>query len=160
MLPFQRILAPTDFSEPSLSGLKVAGELARENNAELLLLHVVAPVRSIPSTGPPVHSGFEMSSVMEELEDGARQSLDEMVKEKTAEGIRARAEVIQGNPADEIASAADKEGADVIVIATHGWTGWRRFVFGSVAEKVVRLASCPVLTIPVPDISSPAGSRF
>ena len=59
---------------------------------------------------------------------------------------------------EEIAAAAERENADVIVIATHGWTGWRRFVFGSVADKVVRLASCPVLTIPVPESSSPAGS--
>ncbi|MGD8387155.1 MAG: universal stress protein [Desulfobacteraceae bacterium] len=158
MLPFRRILAPTDFSEPSLSGLRAAGELARENDADLLLIHVVAPVRSIPPTGPPVHSGFEMSSVMEELEEAALESLDGMVEERTREGIRARGQVVQGNPAEEIAAAAERENADVIVIATHGWTGWRRFVFGSVAEKVVRLASCPVLTIPVPESSSPAGS--
>lgn len=148
MLPFRRILAPTDFSEPSLSGQKAAGELARESDAELLLIHVVAPVRSIPPTGPPVHAGFEMSSVMEELEEAARETVEAMVEERKGEGIRARGQVVQGNPAEEIASAAEKENADVIVIATHGWTGWRRFVFGSVAEKVVRLASCPVLTIP------------
>jgi len=87
---------------------------------------------------------------MQELEDAAKGSLDEMVAQLTSEGINARGMVVQGTPAEEIAAAAEQEEADVIVIATHGWTGWRRFVFGSVAEKVVRLARCPVLTIPAP----------
>jgi len=56
--------------------------------------------------------------------------------------------LVDGDPAQEICQAAKEKGADLIVIATHGQTGWRRLVFGSVTEKVVRLAPCPVLTIP------------
>jgi len=150
MLPFRTILAPTDFSDPSTYGVQAAKELARRERAECILIHVVAPVRAIPPSGPPAHSGLEMSGVMQELEASARSSLDDMVASMIAEGIRARGMVVQGTPAEEIATAAETEKADVIVIATHGWTGWRRFVFGSVAEKMVRLASCPVLTIPAP----------
>ncbi len=150
MIPFQRILAPTDFSEPAQIGLETAKDLARSDKAECILVHVVAPVRAIPPSGPAAHSGFELSAVMQDLEDAANSSLDEMVAQLASEGIKARSLVVQGTPAEEIASAAEQENADVIVIATHGWTGWRRFVFGSVAEKVVRLARCPVLTIPAP----------
>ena len=150
MVPFRKILVPTDFSEPARTGLDAAKLLARRDEAECVLIHVVTPVQTIPPSGPPTHSGIEMSAVMEELEDGARRSLDEMVNEVASEGIRARSLVVRGTPADEIAAAAEEEKADVVVIATHGWTGWRRFVFGSVAEKVVRLAPCPVLTIPAP----------
>ncbi len=148
MLPLKRILAPTDFSEPALQGVQAAEELARHFSAELIIIHVVAPVMSIPPAGPPAHSGLQMSAVMQELEDSARKTLDDMAEQKSADGLRARWLVVQGNPADEIAATAQQEGADVIVIATHGWTGWRRFVFGSVAEKVVRLARCPVFIIP------------
>ncbi len=150
MVPFRTILAPTDFSEPAKSGLETARTLARRDEAECVLIHVVAPVRTIPPSGPPAHSGIEMSAVMEELEQGARSTLDETLEGLKAEGVRCRSLVVRGTPAEEIAAAAEQEQADVIVIATHGWTGWRRFVFGSVAEKVVRLARCPVLTIPFP----------
>lgn len=150
MIPFQRILAPTDFSEPAQIGLETAKDLARRDNAECILIHVVAPVRAIPPSGPAAHSGFELSAVMQELEDSANRSIDETAAQLTSEGIKARSLVVQGTPAEEIAFAAEQEKVDVIVIATHGWTGWRRFVFGSVAEKVVRLARCPVLTIPAP----------
>jgi nucleotide-binding universal stress UspA family protein len=66
------------------------------------------------------------------------------------EALKMRKLVLTGNPGDEIARTAEEEGVDLIVIATHGLTGWRRFISGSVAEKVVRLSSCPVLTIPAP----------
>jgi nucleotide-binding universal stress UspA family protein len=150
MVPFQKILAPTDFSEPANNGLEVAKMLAKRDGAECILIHVVAPVRMIPPSGPPAHSGLEMSTVMQELEEGAGSTLEETTAKLKEEGVQARSLVVRGIPAEEIASAAESEGADVIVIATHGWTGWRRFVFGSVAEKVVRLAPCPVLTIPSP----------
>ena len=150
MIPFQRILAPTDFSDPAKNGLDAAKTLARRDGAECILIHVVAPVRTIPPSGPPAHSGLEMSAVMEDLEEGARSTLDEIVEELKSEGIEGKGLVVRGTPAEEIAWAAEQEKADVIVIATHGWTGWRRFVFGSVAEKVVRLSPCPVLTIPAP----------
>lgn len=150
MIPFKTILTPTDFSEPAKLGLETAKALAQRDGAEVILIHVVAPVRAIPPSGPAAHSGFELSAVMKELEDAAGNSLEEMVERVTSEGIKARSLLVQGSPAEEIASAAEREDTDVIVIATHGWTGWRRFVFGSVAERVVRLSRRPVLTVPAP----------
>jgi nucleotide-binding universal stress UspA family protein len=150
MVPFHKILAPTDFSEPANNGVEAAKLLAQRDGAECVLIHVVAPVRMIPPSGPPAHSGLEMSTVMQELEEGAQSTLEETAAKLKEEGVQARSMVVRGIPAEEIAAAAEEEKADVVVIATHGWTGWRRFVFGSVAEKVVRLSPCPVLTIPSP----------
>ena len=72
---------------------------------------------------------------------------DQIAKERISREVKSRNIVILGNAADEITRIAESENADIIVIATHGWTGWRRFIFGSVAEKVVRTSCCPVLTI-------------
>jgi nucleotide-binding universal stress UspA family protein len=69
------------------------------------------------------------------------------MKSRIPKDVQSQAKIEQGEAADEILRAAREEGADVIVIATHGLTGWRHMVFGSVAEKVVRTAPCPVLTI-------------
>jgi universal stress protein A len=72
------------------------------------------------------------------------------VTQKVSPEVRTLATVVTGDPAPEIVRLAEQEVVDLIVIATHGQSGWRHFVFGSVAEKVVRLAPCPVLTIRAP----------
>ena len=71
--------------------------------------------------------------------------------DKVPGGIGVTTRVIEGNPADQIVDFAKENEMDMIVMATHGLTGWRHFIFGSVAEKVVRLSRCPVLTIPAPE---------
>jgi nucleotide-binding universal stress UspA family protein len=76
--------------------------------------------------------------------------VDEYAKNKFSSDLKVRTVVLQGNPADQIVELAESEKVDMIVTATHGWTGWRRFIFGSVAEKMVRTAGCPVLTVPAP----------
>jgi nucleotide-binding universal stress UspA family protein len=73
-----------------------------------------------------------------------------VVRERISDEVKVRTMVKLGSAADQIANTAATEKSDLIVIATHGLTGWRRFVFGSVTEKVVRLAECPVLTIQKP----------
>jgi len=78
----------------------------------------------------------------------AHNHLDKLVAEKISDQIDVKKTVLKGNAAEEIVKLAESDKADVIVIATHGWTGWRHLVFGSVAERVVRLARCPVITIP------------
>lgn len=148
MLPIQRILAPTDFSEPSYRGVKAADELAGHFGAELLVIHVVSSSQFVPPAGPPVPTGYQLSTLLEELMDAARQSIRRTIEEKVSKDVSTRSFVLSGAPADEIVRVAAEEKVDAIVIATHGWTGWRRFIFGSIAEKVVRLAQCPVLTIP------------
>ncbi|MBU1206290.1 MAG: universal stress protein [Proteobacteria bacterium] len=146
MLPFKKILCPTDFSEPSSEALKVASEMAAHFGSELLLLHVVTPVVVSPDVivVPPV----TVPVSEQELEEPAKKSLEEMVQRYESQGLRARFLLLRGNAADEILRAAEEEKVDQIVIATRGRTGLDRFIFGSVAEKVVRFAKCPVLTIP------------
>jgi len=145
MLPFKKILYPTDFSDPSYEALKAANELALHFSTELCVVHVVSPVTTAPAD--PSGSNF---LVFQEMEKAARESLKEMVKKRIPKELLVRQIVVLGGAAEEIIQISEKERVDLIVIATHGQTGWRHFVFGSVAEKVVRLAPCPVLTIRTP----------
>lgn len=148
MLPIKKIICPTDFSEPSYVGLKGANELAEQFSAELLIVHVVSPFQFYPS--PEGVAGFNVSAYLEEMVNASQKSLNEVARDRVSPNLAVRTVVLQGNPADQIIHLAGSEKADIIVVATHGWTGWRRFIFGSVAERVVRHASCPVLTVPAP----------
>lgn len=149
MLPLKKILWPTDFSEPSMEALKSAQELALHFSAELYVVHVVAP---IPVTAtPPGPTGFNVGLYQGELEKAAKKSVQEIRDKNIAKEIKVHPLIVHGNAAEEVVKAAKENRVDLIVIATHGLTGWRHFVFGSVAEKVVRTASCPVLTIHAPE---------
>jgi universal stress protein A len=145
MLPLKKILWPTDFSQPADEGLKIALELANQFSAEILLVHVVAPLPAMHGAAAP--TGFHIPSVLEELQESANNTLEEIRQAKIPAEIQTRTCVVNGRPAHEIVRLAAQEKADIIVMPTQGESGWQRFVFGSVAEKVVRLADCPVLTI-------------
>ena len=145
MLPIKKIVCPTDFSEPSYEAIKAAGELAFHFGSELCVLHVVSPVPLIPMGAEP--SGFNVSLYERELEASSKRSLEEIIHQMEWKDLTVRLIVLRGNAADEIVRTAEGENADLIVIATRGRTGLDRLIFGSVAEKVVRLAKCPVLTV-------------
>jgi nucleotide-binding universal stress UspA family protein len=145
MLPIKKILCPTDFSEPSYEAIKIAGELAFHFESELCLLHVVPPVPVIPMGEGP--SAFDVSLYEQELETTSKRTLSEITNHLEWKELRGRLIVLRGNAADEIVRTAHEENVDLIVIATRGRTGLDRLLFGSVAEKVVRLARCPVLTV-------------
>lgn len=147
MVPFQKILCPTDFSEPSYEGLQCGVELASHFGAELCVVHVVPVVPPLP---PDPNFAFEVPEYERALHAEAERKLSEVVQQRIAKDVKARAVVAHGDAADEIVRIAREEGAELIVIATHGLRGWRHLVFGSVAEKVVRLAECPVLTVRAP----------
>lgn len=149
MFPLKKILCPIDFSEPSFEGLKVAVELGRTYSAELILINVVQPVRVVAAPGIP--TGYPLKEYYEEMSEAARKSFEDIVENRIPKGIPVKTKIIEGQPADEIVREAEAENVDIIVTATHGWTGFRRFMFGSVAEKVVRLSTCPVLTVPSPE---------
>jgi len=144
MLPIKKILCPTDFSEPSYEAIKTAGELAFHFGSELYLLHVVSPVPVIPMGGGAV---FNVPLYEQELEVFSKRSLEEIINQMEWRDMKVRLIVLRGNPPDEIVRIAEEEMVELIVIATRGRTGFDRIIFGSVAEKVVRLAPCPVLTI-------------
>jgi len=147
MLTFKYILCPTDFSKPSSEGLKYAIELAAQFRAELILLHVVPVVPPLP---PDPNFVFEVPEYERALHEDAERKLRELAEEWVPKEVRVRTLIGHGDAGGEIVRIAEDERADLIVIATHGLTGWRRLVFGSVAERVVRTADCPVLTIRAP----------
>lgn len=144
-MPFRKILCPTDFSEPSYNALNAANELSLHFSASLILVHVVPLVIDIPTS-----ADFYMPSDVKTAQARAKEELQEVVEKRISEKVRIRTKVVVGDPGEEIVWAAADENADITVIGTHGLTGWRRFIFGSVAEKVVRLAPCHVLTIQPP----------
>ena len=144
MLPIHRILAPTDFSDVSVETVVRASELAEHFGAELLVAHVIPPVPTLPSDP---HFNFEVPAYQDALRESAERRLSEAVQSLVEQGIRTRTLVTHGDPAREIVHIAEEEAADLIVIATHGLTGWQHLVFGSVAEKVVRTSRRPVLTV-------------
>ena len=145
-MPLHTILCPTDFSEASYEALDTAIELALHFQAELCLAHIVPPV---PATAAdPIFLARGAEDYSRELYADAQDRLNAIIKDRIASEVRTRSVISLGDAADEIVQLADKEGAELIVISTHGLTGWRHLVFGSVAEKVVRLARRPVLVIP------------
>jgi universal stress protein A len=153
MLLFKKILCPTDFSEPSYKALKAANDLAKEFKSELILIHVLSPVQAFPASpgfapGQPVSSVYLPADVAESIEKHAIESLEMVLKEKVHGDVKAKTELLHGNPAEEIARYAEKSKVSVIIMGTHGFTGWRHLLLGSVTEKVVRLSSFPVLTVP------------
>jgi universal stress protein A len=150
MLPIKKILCPTDFSEPSYEALKAADELALHFGAAL---HIVNVVPVVPIVEAPIgveSASFNVASYQQELEAQAERAIKNLVDQKVSKGINAVADILIGNEAGEIVRYAQENSIDMIVIATHGRSGWRRFIAGSVTDQVVRQATCPVLTIRKP----------
>jgi len=145
MLPFHTILCPLDFSEPSYKALHCAAEVASHFQAELVIVHVIAPGHQIPPDPAYVFEGPE--GFQQEQRVAAEERLSIAAKQLPSD-IKSRTIIGSGDAADGIVRLSTTAAADLIVIATHGLTGWRHLVFGSVAEKVVRLADRPVLVIP------------
>ena len=149
MQPFKRILAPTDFSEPSYRAIDDAAALARQTGAELVIVHVTQIVPPIVGVPPfPEYTAFNVGQYEEAIRENAESTLREVTARPALQGVNVRTALRRGNAADEIVAEAKAEGADLIVIATHGVTGWRRYIFGSVTDRVLRLADVPVLVTP------------
>jgi nucleotide-binding universal stress UspA family protein len=140
----KRILVPVDFSEPSLAALRHAIELARPLKATVDVLHVVEAVAYAPMVGATV----DLDQLREEREREARRQLDRLVATLGKGRGRKRALLRVGTAARSIVDEAKRRGADLIVMATEGRHGIGRWLLGSVAERVVRTAGCPVLIVP------------
>lgn len=141
----RRILHPTDFSRASGAAFLKAVALAKESRAQLLLVHVMLP----PT--PFIGDGYVSPKTYQELEAAARRSAQRELAKVAARAQKAKARVkavlLEGVPYDRIARAARSKGADLIVMGTHGRSGLSKFFLGSVAERVIALAPCPVLTV-------------
>ena len=145
MIPIKKICCPTDFSEPSYEALMTACEFASHFFSELILVHVVTPIPVIPIHDDP--TSFNLPLYEKEMETNAEKALKQIQQEKIPENIQSQIVVMQGDPANRIVSLAEADNVDLIVIATHGFAGWKKLMFGSVTEKVMRTATCPVLSI-------------
>jgi len=145
MLPIKKILCPIDFSEPSYQALDIAGELAAHFNATLVILHVVAEIPYL--SGSTTITGLDIPKYQKQLEDISFEKISEIIENRIPKDVKAHPVITVGKAADEIVAVSDEQTPDVIVIATHGETGVRHLVFGSVVEKVVRHIRVPVLTV-------------
>lgn len=144
MLEIKKILCPVDYSDPSMQALKEACDWAHHFGAELFIVHVVPAIQ-------PVLYEVPIAVVNLMAADEERHELDlKRLKGVAAESVPAdvpvTCEVLTGDPASEIVEAARRHETDLLILSTHGYTGWRHLVFGSVAEAIVRNAGCPVLT--------------
>jgi nucleotide-binding universal stress UspA family protein len=139
----RRIFHATDFSDASRPALAKALELAKQDRAELLLLHVLVP--------PSPFLGNKLPSSYLDLQARARRDAERRlaaaVDRANEGGVRVQAKLIAGAPAEEILRVARRWHPDLIVIGTRGRTGLGRIFMGSVAERVLQRASCPVLTV-------------
>jgi nucleotide-binding universal stress UspA family protein len=139
------ILHPTDFSPASRAAFARAVAEARADRAELLLVHVLSAVT--PLVGDEYMSPQTYADVQQSMQDHAQKQLDKLVARAKAAGARVRGLVLDGVAAETIVRTARSKHADVIVMGTHGRTGFARLLMGSVAERVVGTAPCPVLTV-------------
>jgi universal stress protein A len=147
-MEIQHILAPTDFSDHSKKALDYALGLAEKFGAKLSLLHVVEiPPYPVEGYAPPSLA----ATFLEDLERQATEELARWLPEAAAQNVEVTRVVAVGSPYRKILETAEAEGVDLIVMATTGRTGISRLVMGSVAERIVRHARCPVLTIRVPE---------
>lgn len=144
MKRLRRILHPTDFSKASGPAFVNALELAKRDGAKVLLVHVLVP------TTPLVGEGFVSLGTYEAFEAAAHRNAQKRLAALVAKAKKARVPVtgllLRGVPHEQILRAAKLKRADLIVMGTHGRSGLSRLFLGSVAERVVRLAHCPVLT--------------
>ena len=134
---------PTDFSAPSLKALDFAVPLAAKFGAEVILLHVVEPVTYADNLLSP----GEIEQVRAGTRRQRKKILDAIIRDKVDREITSVTLVTIGKPHEEIIQAAKSMRADMIIIATHGYTGLKHVWLGSTTEKVVRRAQCPVLTV-------------
>lgn len=144
MIQFTKILVPIDFSENSESAFDYALTLAKQFNAELTVIHVINEPVDLRGLYVP-HISFE--ELGREIEESAVKMLDIFCKEKMGTFSNYKKCIVTGIPYEEIISNASKMDASLIVLGTHGRTGLDHLLFGSTAERVVRSASCPVLTV-------------
>ncbi len=147
METIKKILVPIDFSDYSKKALQYTVKFAKSFNSELHLIYVIEPMiyPADLSMGQMVIPPSEVN-----MDEKAKTELEELAKTEIGDSLRYNIIVKTGKPFQEIIETAAEVDADLIIIATHGHTGVEHLLFGSTAEKVVRKAPCPVLTLREP----------
>ncbi|WP_419656130.1 universal stress protein [Desulfosarcina variabilis str. Montpellier] len=149
MKNINRILCPVDFSDPSRAAVEHAVDLAKHFSAQILLFHSVSEIDHPPSPSYTLTPALtdQMMQITMQMTENANNAIKELIETDIPDGISVDQHVDVGDPSTSIVQAAKEEDADLIVMSTHGRSGIKGLFFGSVAEKVVRSAECPVLTI-------------
>jgi nucleotide-binding universal stress UspA family protein len=143
MAGFRKILVPVDFSSHSAQALQMAIDLAKTFGAKLHLLHCYSiNVGAISPYGLVIPESFDR-----DIRDAAQRQLAQWCDKATAKKVEVEAEVSPVFPSEAIANTAERIGADLIVMGTRGLSGVKHVLLGSVAERTVRIAPCPVLTL-------------
>ncbi len=152
MIRMKNIVVPTDFSEFSRLALDYAITIAQTFKATIFLIHVTPEkeLDSIRQISPYLEPG-KIEELLKGRESEDRKQLNEFIPPEKKEGIKTEAIHRVGTPFLEIIKVAKEKEADLIVMATHGRSGLSHILFGSVAEKVVRKSTCPVLSIRPPE---------
>lgn len=137
------IVHPTDFSRASEAAFMRAINVAKRDGVELIMVHVLEPLSPFLADGSSVH----YTQLQASLEAKARLNLKRMLVRAKRAGVPASDVLLEGSPAEKIVELAKKRGAGVIVMGTRGRTGLKKLLLGSVAERVIGLATCSVLTV-------------
>jgi nucleotide-binding universal stress UspA family protein len=140
------IMHPTDFSRASSPAFKRAVDMAKDNRAQLLVVHVLASAAPIMMA-----DGYVSPKAYQDMEAaaraGAQKELRRLAEQAKRSGVRVRPLLLEGIAHERIAQAVRSRKADLLVIGTHGRTGFARFFLGSVASRVLAISPCPVLTV-------------
>lgn len=145
MLAIKTILHPTDFSEQSECAFHLACALAHDYGAQLIILHVVVEPLIIAGDGiPMLPPDQEINMIRSEIDKIRPQGVE----------IKVERVITKGDPTSEILRITKDYGCDIIILGTHGRSGLTRFIMGSVAEEVIRKATCPVVTIKAATITT------
>jgi len=145
MIKLKKILYPTDFSDSSLEALPYALSFARDYKAKLVLMHVVN--EAIFSEGLSLARAIAPEALGQEMADEADRRLKMIIPADQRAGLDVEMVILHGMPFLEVIRYAKANDVDLIVIGTHGRSGMDHIIFGSTAEKVVRKAPCPVLSV-------------
>ena len=147
MSRFKEILVPVDFSDHSLAALEAAVELAKVFNSRLHLLHCY----QIQPVGVSPYGIVMPESFDKDIREAASRQLDAWREKASASGVQAEVHLSSMFPSVAISETATEVGADLIVMGTRGLSGIKHILLGSVAERTLRVAPCPVLTVKVAD---------
>lgn len=143
MKEIKKILVPIDFSENSTKLLQHAVDMAGKSGASIVVMYVVEGIDKYAGLSVP---HISLAEVEKELVQSAKNKMERFLEENLDPSVAHEAIVLNGDIAEEINNFAANEGVDMIIMGTHGYKGLEKVLFGSVAERIVKTAPCPVLT--------------
>jgi nucleotide-binding universal stress UspA family protein len=149
-MSLQRILVPVEYSENCRRALELAGEIAQQMNASIEVIHAWDHPKLVPQDLPVHAPNGEPRSLFELMGENAEREMGEfLASAKVPGGVKVTHRLENGEPCAAILAVIERDRPDLVVVGTHGRTGFRHFLMGSVAEKVVRFAPVPVLCVPL-----------